>query len=92
MLTNDIIAALQAFGVVKSIQYGSVSGAGTTTTITAVNTNKALVVNLGMNAQSATNDPRNCVMSFTLTNATTVTSSGGAASCVTKFAVLEFWG
>lgn len=74
----------ELFGVgsgVKSIQRGTIT-AGTTATITSVNTAKSELRHLGqsgMNATSATS-LANSFFRIELTNATTITASGGTGT------------
>lgn len=84
---------MPALSSIKSMQYGTVSGFGTseTATINAVNVNKAAVHFLGWNASGTTYNPGK----VTLTNSTTVTGTFGAAAggatLTINFVVVEFY-
>lgn len=85
------VAALPT-SVIKSIQYGSIVITSSTTsgtaTITAVDTNKAALLNLGTKVSVAGQDNN-----ITLTNSTTVTASRDAqtgGSSTVRFCVVEF--
>lgn len=87
-------------GIVKSVQYGSITiGTGSTSntaTITAVRTDKALLVYLGGTVSgSGTGNTDIALSRVTLTNSTTVTATRGESdanlSTVTTFVVIEFY-
>lgn len=74
-------------GVIRSVQRGTISGA-TTATINAVNVNKALPSYLGISVTDATSLMGN----WTLTNATTITSTQGDVSGVIQgYEIAEGW-
>ena len=88
--------------VVRSVQYGTITAAGSsnTATITSVNTAKSVVNFLGM-TNGVTDTPGGTSIAIgafygrlTLTNATTVTcarGNGTDATCIMSFVVVEYW-
>lgn len=106
LTVSDIIAALRAGSIVKSIQYGTVTidpsaATSATATIASVNTSRALLIGLGF---SASDDATETIVNYvkalpriTLSNATTVTLTtaqvnGGKITGITQsFVVVEFF-
>lgn len=84
-------------GVIKSNQAGTIAlatVASNTATITAVNTSKATVINLGnMTDDSVSGNGQRWTVRLTLTNATTVTATHGSANdnLTASYQVVEFF-
>lgn len=77
-------------GVIKSVQRGTIAGAATAT-ITTVNTLKSCLTQLGWTTTDVTQDLK-INPKLVLTNATTVTQSGGVITNVTGgFQVVELF-
>src|SRR5687767_1621680 len=85
-----------AFGVIRSVQRGTVAtggGTSTTATITEVNMAKTFVHNLGFTStSSAVANLGHTTSRWVLTNATTLTfDSGGATDCTAGYQTATFW-
>lgn len=78
-------------GTLKSVQRGTCAGAGGTATITAVDTTKATLEVIGHVGDATNFAGTVSVTRIALTNATTVTSTGGSAAVVLSFQVAEYY-
>jgi len=79
-------------GTIRSVQYGSIgmaAGVGSAT-ISSVNTAKAVLANLGVSGDSAT-DPSRSAVALTLTNSTTVSGINSTGAPTVRFVVVEYY-
>ena len=76
-------------GFIRSVQRGTITGA-TTAAITAVDTNKSFLVPMGYTTDNAAGDTSQAPK-LVLTDATTVTQTGGGAGTVSGYQVVQLF-
>ncbi len=77
------------FTVIKSIQRGVISAG--TVTVSAVNTSKSVLNNLGAYAANVSTNPYDFVGHIVLTNATTITKTSMYGSMSISWELVEFY-